>query len=167
VEAFTALNEKLGGEKALQQLQAWITDLRPLIERNGGQINRYLGDAIFAYWASDAAKPAQVLAALQAIEGYRPRSPLPFRLILHHGSVLVTRHEHREELGGHEMTFVFRIEKLAKSFRTQALLSQAAVTTLHLEGRCTSYGRSAVDGMSDFFTFYSLPRDLLPPAKSP
>jgi class 3 adenylate cyclase len=167
IAGYAALNEKLGSEKALRQLQAWITDVRPLIERNGGQINGYLSGAIFAYWPSDTAKPAQVLAALQAIEGYRPRSPLPFRLILHHGPVLFERREHREELGGQEVTFIFRIKKIAKGFGTHALLSETAMTTLKLEGRCTSHGHSAVDGMSAFFTFYSLPRDLTPPAARP
>jgi pSer/pThr/pTyr-binding forkhead associated (FHA) protein len=161
---YTALNEKLGGETALRQWQAWITDVRPLIEQHGGQINGYLGGAIFAYWSSDAAKPAPVLAALQVIEGYRPRSPLPFRLIVHHGPVLFDRSGHREELSGQEVAFIFRIKKIAKGFGTHALLSEAAMTTLRLEGRCTSYGRSAVDGMNDFFTFYSLPRDLTAPA---
>lgn len=164
IVAYAALNEKLGSEPALRLLQSWIAAMRPLIEQNGGQINGYLGDAIFAYWPSDASQPAQVLAALRAIETFRPRSPLPFRIVAHHGPVLFTRSEHGEELSGQEVNFLFRSEKIAKSFGTHGMLSQAAMTTLQLEDRCEPYGRSSIDGMSDFYFFHSLPRDLLPPA---
>jgi len=168
VEAYAALNEKLGSETALRRLQAWIGDVRPLIEQNAGRINGYLGDAVFAYWPSDTAKPADVHATLRALESYRHRSALPFRLVAHHGTVLFTRSARGEELSGQEVNFVFRIEKIAKSFGSRAMLSSAAVSTLKLDGRCDSYGRSAIDGMSDFFTFYALPRDFIvqPPARS-
>ena len=166
IVGYSTLNEQIGSEAALVKLQAWITDARPLLEKNGACINGYIGDAIFAYWPCDAATPAQVLAALGGLESYRPRSPLPFRVVAHHGCALFTKSAKGEELAGQEVNFVFRAEKVAKHFRTLAMLSQTAMQSLQLDGRCAALGESTVDGMSGSFTFFGLPRDLLPPATS-
>ena len=144
---------------ALRRRQTWIVDLRPLIEANGGRINGYLGDAIFAYWLCDTTTAPQVAAALQAIERWRPRSPFEFRLIVHHGNVLFTRSDRGEELAGEEVNFLTRCEKIAKAFAAPAMLSPSALRTLGLEGRCECYGRSGIDGMKDFYSFYTFPRD--------
>lgn len=153
----TALSTKLGSEAALRQMQAWITGLRPLIEKNGGQINGYEGDAVVAYWASDGARPAQVRAALQAIEQWRPTSVLPFRLVAHYGKVLFSRSDLGQEITGNTVNVLHRSEKIAKGFGAAAMISQAVVDTLELGGQCESFGRSSIDGMSDYFIFYALP----------
>jgi len=159
VAAYAALTEQIGSEAALRRMQTWITELRPLIERHGGCINGYLGDAIFAYWLADSAQPAQVLAALRAIETWRPRSPLVFRLVAHHGRVFFTHSDRGEELTGQEVNFIFRIEKVAKNFGVPAMLSATAMTTLGLGDRCKSCGQSAIEGMSEVYSFFALPGD--------
>ncbi len=166
IVGYSTLNEQIGSEAALRRLQKWITDARPLLEKNGACINGYVGDAIFAYWPCDLATPGQVLATLAGLEAYRPRSPLPFRVVAHHGCALFTKSEKGEELTGQDVNFVFRAEKVAKHFRSNAMLSQTAVQTLQLEGRCAALGESTMDGMCGAFTFFGLPRDLLPPATS-
>jgi class 3 adenylate cyclase len=163
IVGYSTLTEKSGNETALGHLQSWIGALRPVLEANGGQIQDYIGDAIFAYWPCDSVKPADVLLAVEKLEAYRARSPLPFRLVLHHGSVLFTKSEQGARLSGQEVNFVFRAEKVAKHFRTLALLSQAAMQTLHLAGRCPALGASAVEGLSGSFDFYGLPADFRPP----
>lgn len=159
VVGYAALNERLGSEVAVRQMQTWIAALRPLIERNGGVINGYLGDAIFAYWLCASAQPAQVRTALQAIEGFRAASPLPFRVVAHCGAVLFTHSDRGEELTGQQVNFVFRSEKLAKRFNTLALLSEPAVAWLELESRCPRHGAAKIDGMVGTHAFYGLPAD--------
>ena len=162
IVGYSTLNEQIGSEAALDRLQKWITAVRPLLVNNGAAINSYVGDAIFAYWPSDLAPAAQVLAALQDLEAYRPLSPLPYRTVVHHGCALFTKSEKGEELTGQDVNFVFRAEKVAKHFRTLALLSQTAVQTLKIDGRCAALGEAAVDGMSGSFTFYGLPAPARP-----
>jgi class 3 adenylate cyclase len=158
----TALSSKIGSEAALRQMQAWIMGLRPLIEKNGGQINGYVGDAVVAYWPEDAAKPAQVAAALKALVAWRPASALPFRLVAHHGTVLFSRSELGEEITGSAVNVLYRSEKIAKGFGASAMISQSVVDTLGLGDQCESYGRSSIDGMSDYFIFYALPEAWTP-----
>jgi pSer/pThr/pTyr-binding forkhead associated (FHA) protein len=160
IAGYSALNERLGSEQALRRLQAWIAGLRPLLEHNGGTIHRYLGDAVFAYWPADPAATAHVLATLRALAAFRLLSPLPFRLVLHHGPVLFTKSEQGEELSGQDVNFLFRAEKIAKQFGTDAMLSETAVRALGFEGRCAALGNAPVDGMTGVFAFFLPPPDL-------
>jgi class 3 adenylate cyclase len=153
----TALFSRLGSEAALRQMQAWITGLRPLIEDNGGQINGYIGDAIVAYWPEDTARGPQFAAALQALTAWRAASPLPYRMVAHYGSVLFSRSELGQEITGSTVNVLYRSEKIAKGFGAPAMISQAVVDTLGIGGQCESFGRSSIDGMSDYFVFYALP----------
>jgi pSer/pThr/pTyr-binding forkhead associated (FHA) protein len=166
VVGYSGLNEQIGSEAALRRLQVWINEMRPVLEKNGASINGYVGDAIFAYWACDVTMPEQVLAALAGLEAYRKRSPLPFRIVVHHGCALFSRSEKGDELSGQDVNLVFRAEKTAKKFKVDAMLSQAAAQTLLVEGRCAALGSSPVDGMSGTFSFYGFPRDLRGPASS-
>jgi class 3 adenylate cyclase len=160
VAGFSTLIAQRGDEAALQGLQAWIAGMRPLIEDNGGIINRYVGDAIFACWPCALSAPEVVLTAVRAIESFRAHSPVAFRIVLHHGSVFFTRSDVGEELAGQDVNFLFRSEKTAKLFKCSTMLSEAAVRTLQLEGRCEPAGRSAIEGIDGEFTFYRLPPKL-------
>jgi len=157
VADYAAAGGEAGSEDFRRRLQAWITGLRPLFEQHAGQINHYAGDMMLAYWPCEASKPADVLAALRAFEAWRASSPLPFRLVIHHGTGLFSRSEHGEELGGRDVAFVCRMEKIAPGFGSHAMLSHPAVRTLRVEERCEAYGRPAADGITDHCTFYGLP----------
>jgi pSer/pThr/pTyr-binding forkhead associated (FHA) protein len=159
IEGYCALNEEIGGETALERLKTWIADVRPLIERNGGKINGYAGDAVLAYWPTETSDPIRVVAALRALEAYRARSPLVFRFIMHWGSVLFTRGEQGEELTSQDVNFTFRSEKIAKRLLCRSVLSEAAARTLGIEGGCARIGESEVEGMTGFFTYYTVPRE--------
>lgn len=160
VAGYSRLNTELGGKAALQRFQGWIAGMRPLLERHGGQINSYVGDAIFAWWSGESAKPGQVRAALAAIEAWRGQSPVAFRVVVHHGSVLFTRSERGEELSGQEVNFLFRTEKLAKGFGASAMLSEAAAQSLQLAGRCPPLGAASVEGIPGRFVFFAPPPEL-------
>jgi len=159
IVGYSTLTQQKGGEVTLGWLRTWIADVRPLLETNGGCIQDYIGDAIFAYWPCELTTAEQVLTALQGLEAYHARSPLPFRVVVHHGTVLFTKADQGERLSGQEVNFVFRAEKVAKQFRTLALFSQPAVQTLKLETRCPALGESTVDGLSGSYTFFGPPRN--------
>ena len=156
VVGYSTLSEQLGSEAALRRMQAWIAQVRPLLEKQHGTINRYLGDAVFAYWLDEPAAPARVLIALRGLLAFLPLSRLPFRVVIHHGPVLFTVSEKGEELSGHEVNFLFRAEKIAKRFGVPAMLSAAAVQSLDLAAQCASLGHSPVDGLSGQHEFFKI-----------
>lgn len=154
---FSALNARLGSKEALQHFKAWIGGMRPLIERHGGYINSYVGDAIFAWWPAEKARPEQVRAALAAIESWRGQSPVAFRIVAHHGVALFTHSERGEELTGPDVNFVFRVEKVAKTLGSTAMLSEPAARSLEVAERCKALGRSTVEGFPGEFAFFGFP----------
>lgn len=156
VAGYSALIADLGSEAALQHLQQWIGEVRPLIENNAGSINSYIGDAILAYWPSKSRTSQQVMGALSALEAYRANSPVNFRIVMHHGIVLFSRSDRGQEMSGQDVNFIFRSEKIAKKFGCTTMLSQAAVQTLKIENRCDQAGISSVDGIAGQFAFYRL-----------
>lgn len=159
IEHYATHCETAGLAPGVQHLQDWIAALRLLIEKNGGTIHCYAGEMIFAHWPCDLAAPEQVLAALRGLEELRGSTPLSFRLLLHHGHVLFDRTQ-GGDVGGDDIAFVLQATKATKRFRARALLSQSAVRTLQLEGRCDSVGTATVDRASGLVAFFGLPRDL-------
>jgi class 3 adenylate cyclase len=155
VVGFAAMNEALGSEGALRRMKGWFAQIRPLIEGRCGRINGYLGDAVFAHWPADTTPAAEVVAALAAMERWRAASPLEFRLVVHHGPVLFTHSDRGEELTGQQVNFLFRSEKLAKTFGVSALFSVAAAETLELGPRVVPCGEAAIDGMTGRHAFRS------------
>jgi class 3 adenylate cyclase len=160
IAGFSALSAKVGSRAALQHFQAWISGMRPLIERNGGRINSYVGDALLAWWPSDNTAPIRVRDAFAAIQHWRDKSPVPYRIVLHHGHVLFTRSERGDELGGQDVNLAFRAEKVAKRLGVAAMLSGAAVRSLQLEEQCHALGSSAVDGFARKIAFFAAPIQL-------
>jgi pSer/pThr/pTyr-binding forkhead associated (FHA) protein len=157
VEGYCSLIDRIGSESAIKILQEWITMMRPMIERNGGTINSYAGDAIFSYWVLESSQPAQVIAALREFDAYRERSPCKFRVVVHGGPIMLTKSEKGEELGGQDVNFAFRSEKIAKRLQCRTMLSQAAVEALGIAATSVPVGTSKVDGISGDFSFFALP----------
>lgn len=157
VAGYTTLCDTIGGPAALPKLRAWIAEIRPLLEKNGARINGYLGDAILAYWTCDFHAPDQVLAAGRALREFQSRSELAFRFVVHHGDVIFTTSDKGEELGGQEVNFAFRAEKIAKDLGAKALLSTAAATSLGIAGRCAPAGKSTAQGISGEHEFWVWP----------
>ncbi len=153
----SALIAAHGNRGGLERFQGWIAGLRPLIEGNGGVINSYVGDAIFAWWPEQPGADAGLRAALAAIEAWRPASPAPFRMAVHHGTAVCTRSERGEELSGRDVNLIFRSDKVAKALGSETVLTADAVRSLGLEGRCRPLGQVAVEGIPGPVTFLGAP----------
>lgn len=156
IVGYSGIIAEKGSRDALQAFHAWIAGMRPLIEKQGGCINSYVGDAIFAWWSADNSTPEVVRSAVHGLERWRTKSPVGYRMVLHYGAVLASRSERGEELSGQEVNFVFRAEKIAKKFQTLFLLSHSAVESLGLSKETQFLGNSTVDGIEGDFPFFGL-----------
>lgn len=152
---YSALIAEHGSKGALERFQGWIAGMRPLIERNGGLINSYVGDSVFAWWPDQPEAADGLRTALARMEAWRPQSPARFRVIVHHGTAFFTRSERGEELSGQEVNFTFRADKVAKAFGAEAMLSEAAMRRLGLESSCRPLGEAAIDGIAGRFAFFA------------
>ena len=110
----------------------WLAAATELLGAHGGRINKYMGDGFLAFWRDQPAAPAAVAAALAGFRELQSRAGFTFRIVVHRGLVAVggapTLGE--ESLFSDDLSFAFRLEKLAGSLRRDFLLSRGAVSLL-------------------------------------
>jgi class 3 adenylate cyclase len=146
VADFTPLSQRLPADDLAALMGRWIRTCKEQIERNGGVINKFLGDGFMAYWRSrDDAAVVDVKTAAEgmraarravvnvktAAEGLRAAqrtSELQFRVVLHYGKVAMggTASLNEDSLMGPEVNFAFRMEKAASGFSVDFCVSEAA-----------------------------------------
>ncbi len=128
IEGFTPLSRSLVAERLATLVGGWVSSCKEIIEKNGGAINKYLGDGFLAYWRDAESVPASVAAALAALQQLQARHEPRFRVVVHCGLVAIggVTSLGEESLMGKEVNFAFRLEKLAGSLGVKCLASEAA-----------------------------------------
>jgi len=67
---FTGMSEKLTDEQLAAVLNVWYEDCRRLIEESQGQVDKFMGDGVFAYWRQTTPEArVQVLRAARHLVG--------------------------------------------------------------------------------------------------
>jgi class 3 adenylate cyclase len=156
VIGFTGHTQKVGNHAAAEDFKKWLEGVRPILGRHDATINAYLGDAIFAYWRQDRHTPDKVAAATRALVELQPASPLPFRMLVHHGHVRISGGLQGESLSGNDVIFLFRIEKSTKPLGSPCVLSETAATTLKLAELARALGRHSVPDFDQPHAFFGL-----------
>ncbi len=135
----------------------WLAPATELLGSHGGRINKYMGDGFLAFWRDQPAAPAAVAAALAGFRDLQSRALLQFRIVVHRGTVAVggTPTLGEESLLSDDLSFAFRLEKLADSLGLPFLLSLAAaqclvehLTTVPVPGRHDIKGFPPVEGLA-------------------
>jgi pSer/pThr/pTyr-binding forkhead associated (FHA) protein len=156
VIGFTGHTQKVGNHAAAEDFKRWLECVRPILGRHNATINSYLGDAIFAYWRQDRHATEKVAAAVRELVTLQANSPLPFRLLAHHGHVRISGGLQGESLSGSDVIFLFRIEKSTKALGASAVLSEPAATTLNLAATARPLGRHPVPDFNEPHAFFGL-----------
>ncbi|MBW7887106.1 MAG: adenylate/guanylate cyclase domain-containing protein [Bacteroidetes bacterium] len=52
IEGFTRMSEQMGAENTVQMLNAYLTEMTEIILEEHGTIDKYIGDAIMAFWGA-------------------------------------------------------------------------------------------------------------------
>src|SRR4030095_16730868 len=134
----------------------WFAQCKEVIEDNGGAINKYLGDGLLAYWLSRDATLAHVAQMLKDLRRLQETRLPPFRVVIHHGRVLLggLPSSGEESLGGPEVTYIFRQEKLAGSLQAARFASAAAAALLSPLLPITPVGDHPLPGFDGRHAFY-------------
>lgn len=128
----TRLLQELGDDEFAVRTGRWFSACQQVLWQNAGEINKYLGDGFFAYWADSETALTGVTAAAMELRRLQESGQPAFRFVLHHGQVLAggAAALNEESLAGREVTFVFRMEALAGELRQPRLLSETAAERL-------------------------------------
>lgn len=141
IRAYTALSEKMSPEETFQFVNAYNARMGPIIQKNNGFVNQYLGDGIMAIFnnsPTDALKAA--IGMQKAIQNFNlERTQTGKRGInvgmgMHTGSLImgITGDANRLDATtiSDSVNSAARIENLCKHYGTSILLSEDALENL-------------------------------------
>jgi adenylate cyclase len=67
IEKFSSFSEKLDPQTLTGLLNEYLTDMTDIILEEGGYLDKYIGDAIVAFWNAPAAQPDHSVRAIRAV----------------------------------------------------------------------------------------------------
>ncbi len=159
IKRYTALANQLDIDVLAQNVGTWLRQCRDVIEAAGGTVDKFLGDAIFAYWVHDDQRAARVAAAMRELAVLQQARNPDFRLVLHHGMASVSGGAGgADNLSGSDVIYVFRMEKVCSKLGDDSIVSAAALAALPPECRCEPVGSHPLDGFPGEHALYKLAR---------
>ena len=143
IEGFTSLSHTLPPERVATLLNAYLDGMSEIVLRHGGTIDKFVGDAVVAFWGAPIARADdadRALAAVMAIVAFTRTFALKdsddakqlgrTRVGLHHGFAIVGNFGGEGRLTytalGDAMNCAARLEGANKYLRTHALVSDEA-----------------------------------------
>lgn len=172
IAGFTGMSETLG-EAILPLLGDFLSAASAAILAQNGTIDKFIGDAVMAFWGAPAANDRQALAACAAAldlqrrleEGHQRRAelglpPLRARIGINTGTVLVGNVGTDDRLSytaiGDAVNIASRLEGLNKEFATQILIGEATKEAAGDAILVRRVDRVAVKGREQELTIYEL-----------
>jgi adenylate cyclase len=157
IEKFTPLSQTMPGDQLAKLVGKWILTCKEIIEKNFGEINKYLGDGFLAYWPSTEIHADAIASTLAELKAVQATSTLKFRLVVHYGTITVDNSlsEGENALIGPEVNFIFRMEKIAGGIKQYCVLSEAAAAQLKKFGPVTPQGEHQLSGFTGKHAMYS------------
>lgn len=160
----TERSQRVSREEWGRTLATWIQEHQQLVEQCGGQIGKYLGDGFLVYWTAESGGAAGVAAALATLEERHRSAAACFRVVVHYGTVTFggpTALGEERMIGG-DVSFIFRMERLASTLGEPCCLSASARETLSgLVSAEPLDGEHEIKGFPGRHRFFSLawPKD--------
>jgi class 3 adenylate cyclase len=147
IKRYTNLSRQLDTDTLGLKVGTWLRQCRDTIESAGGVVDKFLGDAIFAYWKHSPEAPGQVAGTLrQLVQLQRLRAP-DFRIVLHFAPVTLEGGAGgANNLSGPEVIYVFRLEKVCSGLLSDSIVSEAARASLPAACVCAPLGEHPLDG---------------------
>ncbi len=144
IRGFTALSEKMSVDENFRFLNSYLRRMEPLIERQGGFVDKYIGDAIMALFLDHpgnaitcARQMLQELIAYnhhRTLEGYQP---INIGIGIHTGQVMLgtvgTEKRMDTTVIGDAVNLASRIESMTKTMRKNILVSEDVYERLNPE----------------------------------
>jgi adenylate cyclase len=141
IRGFTALSEGLSPSKLVELLNQYLSEMTDVIFRNWGTLDKYIGDAIMAFWGAPYPQPdhaeracqaaLQMLAALKKLQaGWEAegRPQLDIGIGVNSGPVLVgnmgSKRRFNYTIMGDNVNLASRLEGLNKEFHTHLIISE-------------------------------------------
>ncbi len=141
IRRFTHLSELMSVKDNFQFLNSYLKRMGPVINRNMGFVDKFIGDAImalFAYWPGNALRAAiEMREALKVFNQHRMEwglDPIETGIGLHIGKVMLgtlgTHGRLETTVIGDAVNLAARLESITKAYKTPIILSSALFAKL-------------------------------------
>lgn len=174
---FTTLSEKLSPEDVAQVINLYLTEMTRIVMTHGGTVDKFIGDALMAFWgaplddgahAQHAAEAAiemqQVMSRLQPQFEALGAPEVALRIGLHTGPAIVGNMGSVDRFDytalGDAVNLASRLEGVNKTYGTKVLLSAATAAGLPPELGLREVDRVRVKGKNE-------PIEILTPCTDP
>jgi adenylate cyclase len=170
VRGFSTMAEKLSERELAQIIGNWFRDIGNAVQSSGGIIDKYIGDALLAYWPARDERGTEcaicldvALTILQLAKSRTwPGSGTPFRvgIATHFGRVTssnVGQVALRDAtIIGDTVNTTFRLEGVTKKLGQQLVLSEDFRTVLPPGRELVDFGEFQLKGKSQLVRVYGL-----------
>jgi adenylate cyclase len=173
VRGFTAMSEGLDPEALVKILNRYMSRMVSVILRNGGIVDKYVGDAIMAVWGVPISKDDDCLRAVRACVEMRIAlnelneefiaeglPPIKIGMGLNHGPLISGNigSEERMEFTviGDTVNTASRIESLTKEFGTDLLISREILNRVEGKFVVEKASEVKVKGKAEPLTVYKV-----------
>ena len=162
--------EKLGEQKIAHLLGNWFRDTGNIVHSAGGIIDKYIGDALLAYWPARDQEGTESaicldssLAILQLAANRtwgEPDQPFRVGIALHFGRVTSSNigqvAVRDATIIGDAVNTAFRLEGVMKLLNQNLVMSQDFATVLPEGRNLTDFGEFQLKGKSQLVRVYGL-----------
>jgi adenylate cyclase len=166
IEGFTKMSDQLAAEQLGTILNEYLDDISRIILAHGGTIDKFVGDAVIAFWGAPVARPDdadRALAAARAIQAYSQKMRAKnqnaktarigrTRIGVHRGSAVVGNFGGTDRIQytalGDAMNTAARLESANKTLGSYTLISRDALSGVR-EPACRSLGRISLRGRNE------------------
>ena len=173
IRGFSTMAEKLEERELAQIIGNWFRDTGNAVQSAGGIIDKYIGDAVLAYWpardqqGTECATCLDVALTILELAATRswPGTEGPFRvaIALHFGRVTsgnIGQVALRDAtIIGDAVNTAFRLEGVTKDLNQNLVLSQDFITVLPPGREFVDFGEFQLKGKSQLVRVYGLKPD--------
>ncbi len=173
LRGFTAITEQYPVETVVEALNAYLSRMVSIIFAQGGTLDKFIGDAIMAFWGAPLKDDDQhrhaIAAALQMQaamgqlnrEGGRRGYPnLRMGIGIHSGEVILGNIGSTKKLDytviGDSVNFTARLESLTKFYQAEILISEATYQNVVDDFCCRPVDRVCVQGKTEPIQIYEV-----------
>jgi adenylate cyclase len=182
IRGFTTMSENTSPEKIVEMLNIHFTEMADVILKHNGTIDKYIGDAIMAFWGAPVRTEDHAEQAVQAAQEMLEKledvnKALRERGFAHEIRIGIGIHTGVATIGnigsekkknytivGDTVNLASRLEGVTKEYQTPLLLSEDTYEKIKQSKDCKLMGNVRVKGREQPVTIYTIERIAVPPA---